>query len=184
MATTGKSLNRRALVAGLVVAPLVARAQAEGWQQVIAPDLGFLLDMPAPVKLSTAAETEKGHVGPRRAWLSQRDGEMFDFDYVDYESGWPGARDSRATARELGRGDVEKAFPRSKFKYTRDEAVVLQGWDGYALDIEDGEGSAVLMRTYIVGVRLYRFLTTHKRDEPSRAAARRFVESFKLSSAR
>ena len=178
------AMKRRLVLVGLAMVPVAARAQADGWQQVIAPDLGFLLDMPAPVKLSTATETEKGHAGPRRAWAAQRDGEMFDFDYVDYERGWPGGRDTRAIARELGRGDVEKAFPRSTFKYTRDEPVTLQGWDGYALDIEDGEGSAVLMRTYIVGARLYRFLTTHKRDDAGRAAAKRFVESFKVSSAR
>ena len=34
------------------------------------------------------AEKEKGHACERIAWASKRDGEMFDFDYVDYQPGW------------------------------------------------------------------------------------------------
>ena len=37
-------------------------------------------------------------------------------------------------AKELGRGDAEKAFPKPKYKYLRDEPITLQGWDGYTLD--------------------------------------------------
>ena len=103
---------------------------------------------------------------PASAWPgpSKRDGEMFDFDYVDYQPGWFSERDTKEMARDLGRGEAEKAFPRAKFKYVRDEPVTLQGWDGYALDIEDPGGAVVMMRTYIVRDRLYRLLVTAKND--------------------
>ena len=69
-------------------------------------------------------------------------------DWAEMYSARPAAT-SRAAARaraeavleelrgSFGRGDAEKAFPRVKYKYVRDEPVTLQGWDGYALDIED-----------------------------------------------
>ena len=78
-------------------------------------------------------------------------------------------------ARDLGRGEAEKAFPTSTHKYVRDEAVTLQGWDGYALDIQDAAGAGVMMRTYIVRDRLYRLLVTHKGDMKTRSASK--VES-------
>ena len=94
-----------------------------------------------PPTETKAAEKEKGHAVERVAWASKRDGEMFDFDYVDYEPGWFSSRDSKEMARDLGRGEAEKAFPRAKYKYVRDEPITLQGWDGYALDIEDARAA-------------------------------------------
>jgi hypothetical protein len=84
-------------------------------------------------------------------------------------------------ARELGRGEAEKAFPRATFKYVLDEPVTLQGWDGYALDIADQQGSLVMMRTYIVKDRLYRLLVTAKNDEETKAAAARFLNSLRFA---
>ena len=109
---------------------------------------------------------------------------MFDFDYVDYEPGWFSARDSKEMARELGRGEAEKAFPRAKFKYVLDEAVTLQGWDGYALTIADQQNALVMMRTYIVKDRLYRLLVTAKDDEDAKGAANRFLSSLRFSETR
>ena len=165
-------------------APIMARAQADEWQTVVAPDLRFRLEMPAPAAKSTADEKEKGHASERIAWASKHEGEMFDFDYVDYQPGWFSTHDSKEMARDLGRGDAEKAFPRAKYKYVRDEPVTLQGWDGYALDIEDPAGMAVMMRTYIVKDRLYRLLVTATADPKTREAANRFLDSFKLAQAR
>ncbi len=161
--------------------PAAARAQADQWQTVVGPDLRFRLEMPEPVDKSTAAEKEKGHAAPRVAWESKRNGDMFDFDYVDYDPAWFSSRDTKQMARELGRGDAEKAFPRPKYKYVRDENVTLQGWDGYALDIEDATGASVMMRTYIVKDRLYRLLVTAKPDMQSKSAAVRFIDSFRLA---
>jgi hypothetical protein len=140
--------------------------------------------MPAPAAETKSAEKEKGHVSERVAWASKRDGEMFDFDYVDYQPGWFSERDTKQMARDLGRGEAEKAFPRARFKYVRDEPITLQGWDGYALDIEDTGGAVVMMRTYIVKDRLYRLLVTAKNDEPSKAAAQRFLGSLRLAETR
>ena len=170
----------------LVVAPLVASAQAPGsplsdWQPILSRDLRFRLEMPAPAEQSTADEKERGHAGARAAWAAKRDGEMFDFDFVDYEAGWFASRDTRTMARDLGRGEAEKAFPRSTYRYVRDEAATLQGWDGYALDIDDAGGNSVMMRTWIVRDRLYRMLVTHKGDMKSRSAATRFLDSLKLA---
>ncbi len=165
----------------LLVAPLIASAQTADWQNVLSRDLRFRLEMPAPAEQSTAAENEKGHAGPRTAWAAKRDDEMFDFDFVDYEAGWFAARDTKAMARDLGRGEAEKAFPRAKYKYVLDEAITLQGWDGYALDIDDATGNSVMMRTYIVRDRLYRLLVTHKGDMKTKSAALRFLDSLKLA---
>ncbi len=169
------------VVIAFLVTPFVAFAQAADWQNIVSRDLQFRLEMPAPAEQSTAAENEKGHAGPRTAWAAKRDDEMFDFDFVDYEAGWFATRDTRAMSRELGRGEAEKAFPRATYKYARDEAIVLQGWDGYALDIDDAAGNSVMMRTYIVRDRLYRLLVTHKGDMKTRSAALRFLDSLKLA---
>lgn len=178
-------MKRRFLLgAALAAASAPALAQSEGWQTVVSPDLRFRLEMPAPVTRSTAEDKEKGHATPRVGWISKRDGEMFDFDYVDYNPTWFTSRDSREMARELGRGEAEKAFPRAKYKYLRDENVVLQGWDGYALEIEDTTGALVMLRTYIVKDRLYRMLVTAKSDAGSRSDARRFVDSLRLAETR
>lgn len=187
-------LDRRSAVLALALLPLAAVAQAqtptqtpapaEPWQTVVGPDLRFRLEMPAPVEKTTSGEKEKGHASERIAWTSKHDGEMFDFDFVDYQPGWFSDKDTKLMARELGRGEAEKAFPRAKFKYIRDEPITLQGWDGYALDIEDPEGSVVMMRTYIVKDRLYRFLVTAKADEKTRAAAKRFLDSLRLADTR
>ena len=181
-------MKRRFLSLSLVamtIAPLLsARAQPAEWQTVVGRDLRFRLEMPAPATETRAAEKEKGHTGERISWASKHDGEMFDFDYVDYEPGWFTSYDSKTMARELGRGEAEKAFPRATFKYVRDEAVTLQGWDGYALDIADAQGALVMMRTYIVKDRLYRLLVTAKDNEASKAAAQRFLDSLRLAETR
>ena len=117
--------------------PTVATPSRRSGRPSSARDLRFRLEMPTPANKTSAAEKEKGHAGERVAWASKRDDEMFDFDYVDYEPGWFSRRDSKEMARELGRGEAEKAFPARQFKYVLDEPVTLQGWDGYALDIED-----------------------------------------------
>lgn len=168
----------------LSVVPAVSYAQPDPWQTVVGPDLRFRLEMPAPVNKNSAAEKEKGHAGERLAWASKRADEMFDFDYVDYEPGWFSPRDGKEMARELGRGEAEKAFPRARFKYVLDAPVTLQGWDGYALDIADQQGALVMMRTYIVKDRLYRLLVTAKNDEESKAAAVRFLGSLRFAETR
>ena len=177
-------MKRRFLLASLLVLPTAARAQADEWQTIVAPDLRFRLEMPAPATKSTADEKEKGHASPRIGWESRRGEQIFNFDYVDYDAGWFSSRDSKDMARELGRGDAEKAFPKPKYKYVRDEPIILQGWDGYALDIEGDSGAAVLMRTYIAKDRLFRMLVTTGSDEASKTAANRFLESLKLAESR
>ena len=112
-----------ALVAMTLVPPLSAQAQPDQWQTVVGRDLRFRLEMPAPATETRAAEKEKGHAGERIAWASKRDGEMFDFDYVDYAPGWFTDYDSKTMARELGRGEAEKAFPRATFKYIREVLI-------------------------------------------------------------
>ncbi len=173
-------IKRRLVLLSSLAVPMNARAQADEWQTVVAPDLRFRLEMPAPAAKSTADEKEKGHAGARVAWESKRGEQIFNFDYVDYEPGWFSSRDGKVMAKELGRGDAEKAFPKPKYKYLRDEPVTLQGWDGYALDIEGEAGAGVMMRTYIVKDRLFRLLVTVG-DESSKAAANRFLDSLKLS---
>ena len=173
-------IKRRLVLLSLLAVTLTVRAQAGEWQTVVAPDLRFRLEMPAPAAKSTADEKEKGHAGARVAWESKRGEQIFNFDYVDYEPGWFSSRDGKVMAKELGRGDAEKAFPKPKYKYLRDEPITLQGWDGYALDIEGEAGAGVMMRTYIVKDRLFRLLVTVS-DEASKAAANRFLESLKLA---
>jgi hypothetical protein len=177
-------LKRRFVLASLLVVPEAARAQSGEWQTVVAPDLRFRLEMPAPANKTTAGEKEKGHASPRVAWESKRGQQIFNFDYVDYDPGWFSSRDSKDMARELGRGDAEKAFPKPKYKYLRDEPITLQGWDGYALDIEGEGGSGVMMRTYIAKDRLFRMLVTVDKDMASKDAAGRFLDSLKLAETR
>jgi hypothetical protein len=177
-------MKRRLAVLCLLVAPFAARAQSDDWQTVAGPDQSFRIEMPAPAEKATADEKEKGHAGPRIAWESKRNGQIFDFDFVDYEDGWFSKRDSKVMAKELGRGEAEKAFPKDKYKYVRDEPIDQQRWDGYALDIEDTNGLIIMMRTYIVKDRLYRLLVTAAADPKSRATATRFLDSFKLAEAR
>jgi len=180
-------MNRRLVVLSLIAVPFAASAQtppADQWQTVVGPDLRFRLEMPAPAEKSVAGEKEKGHASERIGWQSKRDGEMFDFDFVDYSPGWFSDKDSKVMARDLGRGEAEKAFPPAKFKYVLDELITLQGWDGYALDIEDQDGAAVMMRTYIVKDRLYRLLVTAKADDLAREAAKRFLGSLRFAETR
>jgi len=177
--------KRRLVLLSLLALPASARAQSDEWQTVVAPDLRFRLEMPSPASKSTADEKEKGHASPRVGWESRRGQQIFDFDYVDYDSGWFSSKDSKEMAKELGRGDAEKAFPKPKFKYLRDEPITLQGWDGYALDIEGENGAGVMMRTYIVKDRLFRFLVTvDNKDMASKNAAGRFLDSLKLAETR
>ena len=176
-------IRRRLVLLSLLAVPMNARAQADEWQTVVAPDLRFRLEMPAPATKSTADEKEKGHAGARVAWESRRGDQIFNFDYVDYDPGWFSSRDRKVTPKELGRGDAEKAFPKLKYKYLRDEPITLQGWDGYALDIEGEAGAGVMMRTYIAKDRLFRLLVTAG-DENSKAAANRFLDSLKLAETR
>jgi hypothetical protein len=182
-------MNRRALLLALLAVPIAVRGTAraqgdDGWETVVAPDLHCRLEMPKPVTKSTAAQKEEGNASPRLAWESKRADQIFDFDYVDYKPGWFSDRDTKAMAKALGRGDAEKAFPTNKFKYVRDEPVTLQGWDGYALDIEGKDGDLVMMRTYIVKDRLYRLLATARSDMRTRSAATRFIESLRLAETR
>ena len=174
-------MKRLFLVLALLLTPLVAFAQDADWQTVVSRDLRFRLEMPAPAEQTVTREGEKGLVGPRTAWESKLDGQMFDFDFVDYEDGWFSTHNSKKMARDLGRGEAEKAFPVDKYKYILDAPVTLQGWDGYALDIDGPDGQSVMMRTYIVGDRLYRMLVTHKDDAKTRDAATKFLESLKLT---
>lgn len=177
-------MKRRLLLASAVVLPAAARAQSDGWQTIVAPDLRFRLEMPSPATKSTADEKEKGHASPRVAWESKRGQQIFDFDFVDYDPGWFSKKDSKEMAKELGRGDAEKAFPKPKYKYMRDEPITLQGWDGYALDITGDGGAGVMMRTWIVKDRLFRLLVTVGDDEASKDAANRFLDSLKLAETR
>ena len=177
-------MKRRLFVLSLSAAPIAASAQPAEWQTIVGRDLRFRLEMPAPATETKAPEKEKGHTSERIAWASKRDGEMFDFDYVDYQPGWFSSLDTKVMARDLGRGEAEKAFPRATFKYVRDEPVALQGWDGYALDIEDAQGSVVMMRTYIVKDRLYRLLVTARNDMRTKSAATRFLDSLRLAETR
>ena len=177
--------KRRFVLASLLALPVAARAQADEWQSVVAPDLRFRLEMPAPANKTTADEKEKGHASPRIAWESKRGQQIFNFDYVDYDPGWFSSRNSKDMAKELGRGDAEKAFAKPKYKYLRDEPIVLQGWDGYALDIEGEGGAGVMMRTYIAKDRLFRMLVTvDNKEMASKDAAGRFLDSLKLAETR
>jgi hypothetical protein len=182
-------MRRRSLLLASLFVPAVAPirsalAQSDEWQTVVSPDLRCRLEMPSPAEKSVAAEKEKGNAAPRQSWESKRGQQIFDFDYADYESGWFSGQDTKQMARDLGRGEAEKAFPKATHKYVRDEAVTLQGWDGYALDIEDASGAGVMMRTYIVRDRLYRLLVTADADIKSKSAALRFVDSLKLAETR
>jgi hypothetical protein len=161
--------GRRAFVLSLLALPCAVRAQTDEWQTVVSPDLRCRLEMPAPVNKSAEAAKETGHAAGRLAWESKRNGDIFT------------SRDSKVMAKELGRGDAEKAFPKMKYKYVRDETVTLQGWDGYALDIEGEEGGQVMMRTYIVKDRLYRLLATAQGDMKTKSAAVRFIDSLRLA---
>jgi hypothetical protein len=179
-------MKRRLLLASALVLPVAAPvvARADDWQTIVAPDLKFRLEMPSPATKTTAAEKEKGHASPRVSWESKRGQQIFDFDYVDYEPGWFSKKDGKEMAKELGRGDAEKAFPKPKYKYVRDEPITLQGWDGYALDITGEGGAGVMMRTYIAKDRLFRLLVTVGDDQASKDAANRFLESLKLAETR
>ena len=177
--------KRRFVLVSLLAVPVAARAQSDEWQTIVAPDLRFRLEMPSPAAKTTADEKEKGHAAPRAAWESKRGQQIFDFDYVDYDPGWFSKKDSKEMAKELGRGDAEKAFPKPKYKYLRDEPITLQGWDGYALDIDGDGGSGVMMRTYIAKDRLFRLLVTvDNNDLASKNAAGRLLDSLKLAETR
>jgi hypothetical protein len=178
-------MKRRSILVALLAVPVAAHAQSDEWETIVAPDLRFRLEMPKPAAKSTADEKEKGHASARVAWESKRGQQIFDFDYVDYDPGWFSKKDSKEMAKELGRGDAEKAFPKPKYKYPRDEPVTLQGWDGYALDIVGEDGSGVMMRTYIAKDRLFRMLVTvDDKDMASKDAAGRFLDSLKLAETR
>ena len=70
-------------------------AQSVDWQTVVGRDLGSgWRCRRRPPK--TKAAKKKGHAGERVAWASKRDGEMFDFDYVDYHPGGSPSRDTKA----------------------------------------------------------------------------------------
>jgi len=177
-------MKRRFVVVSLLAVPAAARAQAGEWQTIVAPDLRFRLEMPAPAAKTTAEEKEKGHASARVGWESKRGEQIFNFDYVDYDAGWFSSRDSKDMAKELGRGDAEKAFPKPKYKYVRDEPIILQGFDGYALDIVGEGGAGVMMRTYIAKDRLFPMLVTVGDDLASKNAAGRFLDSLKLAESR
>jgi hypothetical protein len=98
-------------------------------------------------------------------------------------SGWFSQRDSKGWPRSWPRRRRE-GLPKPKYKYVRDEPITLQGWDGYALDIESDGGAAVLMRTYIAKDRLFRLLVTADNNMASKNAAGRFLDSLKLAESR
>jgi hypothetical protein len=177
-------MKRLFLLLALLALPLTVAAQSDEWQTVVSPDLRCRLEMPVPVNKAEPEEKQQGQAGARVAWESKRDGNIYDFDYVDYDPHWFTDHDSKAMAKDLGRGEAEKAFPKDKYKFLRDEPVTLQGWDGYALDIESEDGGTVMMRTYIVKDRLYRMLVTAKPDVKSKSAAARFVDSLRLAETR
>jgi hypothetical protein len=158
-----------------------ASARAQSWTDVIATDMRFKIEMPAPVERKSVTEKEAAYAGPRSVYQSSIGAQNFDFDHVDYTPEHVARRGSKEMVRDLGRGAVETAFPKSRFKYLRDEAVTIEGWEGYALDIEGEGGDGVMMRTWLVKNRLYRLLVTFGPDEPSKAAARRFLGSFRVA---
>ena len=159
-------------------------AAAQGWTDVVASDMRFKVEMPAPVERKTVDEKDASFAGPRTVYQAQLNGQNFDFDHVDYRPDVVERRASKDLVKELGRGYVETAFPKTRFKYVRDEAATLEGWDGYALDIESEKGDGVVMRTWLVKGRLYRLLATYAADEASKGAVRRFVDSFRVADAR
>jgi hypothetical protein len=180
-------MSRRALLgisaaaAGSLLSPCV---RAQTWSDVIATDMRFRIEMPAPVARKTVDEQEASFAGPRMVYQASGNGNNFDFDYVDYRPEVIEHSDRKAMILDLGRGVVEKAFPRARYKYVRDEAVTLDGWEGYALDLEGENGDGVIMRTYLVTNRLYRLLVTYGTDPATKVAAVRFVDSFKIADAR
>ena len=103
-------MNRRLVVLCLLAAPFAAHSQPADWQTVEGPNQSFRFEMPAPIEKTTADEKEKAHAGPRVAWEAKRDGQIFDFDFVDYEDGWFSKRNSKVMSKELGRGEAEKAL--------------------------------------------------------------------------
>lgn len=169
------------LLAGIIVS---SSAAAQTWTDVVAPDLRFKLEMPAPVDRGIVNEKESSYAGPRTVYQAALNGQNFDFDHIDYRPDFASLQNSKEMVLDLGRGAVEKAFPKDKFKYVRDEALVIEGWDGYALDVESEKGDGVMMRTYLVKNRLYRLLVSYAADDASKDAAKRFVDSFKVSETR
>jgi hypothetical protein len=174
------------VLAGFVLSwlALSSTALAQEWADVLPPDARFKAEMPAPVDRNAVDEKEPGLAGPRTVYQAVLGRHNFDLDHVEYLADHIGRQDRKAMVLDLGRGVVEKQFPKSKFKYPRDEVVSLQGWEGYALDIEDEKGDGVMMRTYLVKNRLYRLLVTYDADPGTKAAATRFVESFKVADER
>ena len=174
------------VLAGVVLTwfALSSAAVAQQWADVLPADARFKAEMPAPVDRNSVDEKEPGLVGPRTVYQAVLGRHNFDLDHVEYLADHIGRQDRKAMVLDLGRGVVEKQFPKSKYKYPRDEAVTLQGWEGYALDIEDEKGDGVMMRTYLVKNRLYRLLVTYDADPPTKTAAVRFVESFKVADER
>ncbi|MCW5748869.1 MAG: hypothetical protein KIT36_21955 [Alphaproteobacteria bacterium] len=177
----GMTAGLAVLLAGIAAA---GGARAQAWSDVLPTDMRFRIEMPAPVARHSVDEKEAAFAGARTVYEAALAGQNFDFDYVDYRPDALGGQDSKATVRALGRGAVEKAFPRDKYTYRRDEAVTLSGWDGYALDLEATAGGGVVMRTYLVKTRLYRLLATYGADPASKAAALRFADSFKVADTR
>jgi hypothetical protein len=175
------------LTAGVALSILAVSSSAvvaQSWTDVLPPDARFRIEMPAPVDRGIVEEKETGLAGPRTVYQASQGRHNFDLDHVDYLPDHIGRKDRKAMVLDLGRGVVEKQFPKAKYRYARDEAVTLQGWDGYALDIEDEKGDGVMMRTYLVKNRLYRLLVTYDADPATKAAAARFVESFKVADER
>lgn len=170
------------LAAAAALVPLHASAQT--WSDVIATDMRFKVEMPAPVDRKSVNEEDTSFVGPRAVYQATLGGHNFDFDHVDYRPEIIDRSDRKAMVLDIGRGVVERAFPKARYKYVRDEAITLEGWEGYALDIEGGNGDGVIMRTYLVKNRLYRLLVTYGSDPVTKVAAVRFVESFKVADTR
>jgi hypothetical protein len=177
-------IRRTVFLALAAAIALRAAALAQDWSDVIAPDMRFKVEMPAPVQRNSADERDPSFAGPRTTYEAMFGRRNFELDYVDYRPEQIERRDRREMVLDLGRGVAEKQFPRPQFRYVRDEAVTLEGWEGYALDIETPGGEGIMMRTYLVKNRLYRLLATYDADPATKAAAERFIDSFRVADQR
>ena len=133
-------MKRRSFVLALAAMPLAAHAQpaasqSADWQTIVGRDLRFRLEMPAPATETKAAEKEKGHVSERIAWASKRDGEMFDFDFVDYQPGWFSERDAKQMARDLHSADQTRNEAAKENNLHRRDTLEL-----FDKDIHDRKG--------------------------------------------
>lgn len=171
----------RALLALACAFALMSQAAAQEWREIGETDGRFRVELPGASGPVDQPEQENGLPVLRRSWAGEgKGGQPFDFDYARHEPGALREPDAAATARDLGRGFVDTAFPRPPHRYTLDAPVAIAGFPGYALDVERPDGMGIAMRTYVVRDRVYRLLVAFGPDPESRAAAKRFVDSFQV----